>query len=61
MDLNLKGVDDAVPSAASWRRELSDADVFTTALAELTATIFQTTLDAVARPAPDAPAQFDAT
>ena len=56
MDLNLKGVGEA-----PWRSDLSDADVFTTALAELTATIFQTTLDAVARPAPDAPAQFDAT
>jgi hypothetical protein len=55
MDLNLKGVGDAVPAAASWPSDLSDADIFTSAGA-----IFHSARDAVARPAPDALAQFDA-
>jgi hypothetical protein len=56
MDLNLKGVGEA-----PWRSDLSDADVFTTATAMLAATIFQTTSDAIARPALDALARFGAS
>ena len=61
MDLNLKGVGDAVQATGSWRSDLSGPDLFTTAMAGLTVTIFQTTRGAVARPAPGALAQFDAS